>query len=156
MQRGADACAGRRGVAAAFAEGPSPVAPAGLYAAGERRAALNAGGPVTPATWPGAVVESSGAAPGTALGGWLLALATGLGSLWFGYPFLTSHTAHVTLPGLGEVYFASAMLFDVGVFAVVVGATLLILTALAHQSVRGHRRAPEKTVTATTGPRDVD
>ena len=88
--------------------------------------------------------------------GMLAAVATGLGSLWFGYPFLTSHTAHVTLPGLGEVYFASAMVFDVGVFAVVVGATLLILTALAHQSVRGHRRAPEKTVTATTGPRDVD
>ena len=88
--------------------------------------------------------------------GMLAAVATGLGSLWFGYPFLTSHTAHVTLPGLGEVHFASAMLFDVGVFAVVVGATLLILTALAHQSVRGHRRAPEKTVTATTGPRDVD
>ena len=88
--------------------------------------------------------------------GMLAAVATGLGSLWFGYPFLTSHTAHLTLPGLGEVYFASAMLFDVGVFAVVVGATLLILTALAHQSVRGHRRAPEKTVTATTGPRDVD
>ena len=88
--------------------------------------------------------------------GMLAAVATGLGSLWFGYPFLTSHTAHLTLPGLGEVHFASAMLFDVGVFAVVVGATLLILTALAHQSVRGHRRAPEKTVTATTGPRDVD
>ena len=88
--------------------------------------------------------------------GMLAAVATGLGSLWFGYPFLTSHTAHVTLPGLGEVHFPSAMLFDVGVFAVVVGATLLILTALAHQSVRGHRRAPEKTVTATTGPRDVD
>ena len=88
--------------------------------------------------------------------GMLAAVATGLGSLWFGYPFLTSHTAHVTLPGLGEVHFASAMLFDVGVFAVVVGATLLILPALAHQSVRGHRRAPEKTVTATTGPRDVD
>ena len=88
--------------------------------------------------------------------GMLAAVATGLGSLWFGYPFLTSHTAHVTLPGLGEVHFPSAMLFDVGVFAVVVGATLLILTALAHPSVRGHRRAPEKTVTATTGPRDVD
>ena len=88
--------------------------------------------------------------------GMLAAVATGLGSLWFGYPFLTSHTAHVTLPGLGEVHFPSAMLFDVGVLAVVVGATLLILTALAHQSVRGHRRAPEKTVTATTGPRDVD
>ena len=34
----------------------------------------------------------------------------------------------------------SAMFFDIGVFAVVVGSTLLILVALAHQSIRGHRR----------------
>ena len=88
--------------------------------------------------------------------GLLLALGTGLGALFLGYPFLTSHTAHFTLPLLGEIYFASALFFDAGVFAAVVGSTLLILTALAHQSVRGHRRAPEKTVTATTGPRDVD
>ena len=57
---------------------------------------------------------------------------------------------------LGEIHLPSALLFDLGVFTAVVGSTLLILTALAHQSVRGHRRAPEKTVTATTGPRDVD
>jgi len=88
--------------------------------------------------------------------GLLLALGTGLGALWFGFPFLTSHTAHFTLPWLGEIHVASALFFDAGVFATVVGATLLILTALAHQSVRGHRRAPEKTVTATTGPREVD
>lgn len=88
--------------------------------------------------------------------GLLLTLGTGLGSLWFGYPFLTSHTAHFTLPLLGEIHVASALFFDAGVFATVVGATLLILTALAHQSVRSHRRAPEKTVTATTGPREVD
>ena len=85
-----------------------------------------------------------------------LVLGTGLGALWFGFPFLTSHTAHFTLPWLGEIHVASALFFDAGVFATVVGATLLILTALAHQSVRGHRRAPEKTVTATTGPREVD
>ena len=88
--------------------------------------------------------------------GLLLAAGTGLGSLLLGYPFLTSHTAHFTLPLIGEVHLASALFFDAGVFATVVGATMLILTALAHQSVRGHRRAPESTVTATTGPRDVD
>ena len=88
--------------------------------------------------------------------GLLLALGTGLGALFLGYPFLTSHTAHFTLPLLGEIYFASALFFDAGVFAAVVGSTLLILTALAHQSVRSHRKAPEKTVTATTGPREVD
>ncbi|CAM5789524.1 monovalent cation/H+ antiporter subunit A [Ottowia pentelensis] len=88
--------------------------------------------------------------------GLLLALATGLGSLWWGYPFLTTHTAHLTLPVVGEVHLASALFFDAGVFATVVGATLLILTALAHQSVRSHRKAPVRTVTASTGPREVD
>lgn len=37
----------------------------------------------------------------------------------------------------------SALVFDLGVFSVVVGATVLILTSLAHQSVRSHR-APQK------------
>jgi multicomponent K+:H+ antiporter subunit A len=69
--------------------------------------------------------------------GALLAAGTGLGSWVFGYPFLTTHTAHVTLPLVGAVHLPSATFFDIGVFAVVVGATLLILTALAHQSVRG-------------------
>jgi multicomponent K+:H+ antiporter subunit A len=71
--------------------------------------------------------------------GWLLATLTGLGALAFGYPFLTSHTAHVSLPLLGDVHLPSATFFEFGVFAVVVGATLLILTALAHQSLRAHR-----------------
>ena len=56
-----------------------------------------------------------------------------------GYPFLTTHTAHFSLPLLGDIHVASALFFDIGVYAVVVGATLLILTALAHQSVRAHR-----------------
>jgi len=72
--------------------------------------------------------------------GLLLALATGLGSLFFGHPFLTTHTAHFVLPLIGEVHLPSATFFDLGVFAVVVGATLLLLTALAHQSLRSRRR----------------
>jgi multicomponent K+:H+ antiporter subunit A len=68
--------------------------------------------------------------------GLLLAGATGAGSWLFGYPFLTSHTAHVTLPVLGELHLPSAFFFDLGVFSLVVGATGLILIALAHQSVR--------------------
>lgn len=35
----------------------------------------------------------------------------------------------------------SALIFDIGVFALVVGATMLTLIALARQSVRGHRAA---------------
>jgi multicomponent K+:H+ antiporter subunit A len=74
--------------------------------------------------------------------GLLLACATGLGALAFGYPFLTSHTWHLHLPLLGEVHVPSAFFFDLGVFAAVVGTTLLILVALAHQSLRSHRQAP--------------
>ncbi|MCF5707645.1 monovalent cation/H+ antiporter subunit A [Pseudomonas syringae] len=71
--------------------------------------------------------------------GLLCAVLTGAGSMALGYPFMTTHTAHLHLPVLGDLHFASALFFDVGVYAVVVGATLLILTALAHQSVRSHR-----------------
>ena len=71
--------------------------------------------------------------------GLLCATLTGLGSIPLGYPFLTTHTVHFSLPLLGDIHVASALFFDIGVYAVVVGATLLILTALAHQSVRAHR-----------------
>jgi multicomponent K+:H+ antiporter subunit A len=75
--------------------------------------------------------------------GLLLAMATGLGSMALGYPFMTTHTAHLHFPLLGDIHFASATFFDLGVFAVVVGSTLLVLTALAHQAVRGRRPAPQ-------------
>ncbi|MDR2127757.1 MAG: monovalent cation/H+ antiporter subunit A [Burkholderiaceae bacterium] len=71
--------------------------------------------------------------------GLVIAALTGMGSWWFGYPFMTTHTVHVTLPLLGRLHLASALFFDLGVFAVVVGSTLLILTAMAHQSVRSYR-----------------
>ena len=66
-------------------------------------------------------------------------LATGLASLYWGYPFMTTHTAHLNVPLLGEMHIASALFFDLGVFTLVVGATLVILTSIAHQSVRSHR-----------------
>jgi multicomponent K+:H+ antiporter subunit A len=75
-------------------------------------------------------------------GGLVLATGTGLGAVVFGYPFLTTQTLHFTLPLLGDVHLPSATLFDLAVFAVVVGATLLILTALAHQSTRAHKTEP--------------
>ncbi len=71
--------------------------------------------------------------------GLLLALGTGLGSLLLGFPFLTTHTAHVTWPLVGAVHLPTAAIFDLGVFAVVVGSTLQLLTAIAHQSLRAHR-----------------
>ena len=71
--------------------------------------------------------------------GLIIACATGLGAIVLGYPFLTSHTAHVNFPVLGEIHIPSAFFFDLGVFVVVVGATMLILVALAHQSIRSRR-----------------
>ncbi|SFC13635.1 multicomponent K+:H+ antiporter subunit A [Marinospirillum celere] len=59
--------------------------------------------------------------------GLLIATFTGMGSLVLGYPFLTSTFGHFDLPLLGEIELASVLLFDLGVYAVVVGATLLIL-----------------------------
>jgi multicomponent K+:H+ antiporter subunit A len=68
--------------------------------------------------------------------GLLLAGATGAGAWFFAHPFLTSHTAHFSLPLLGAFHLPSALFFDLGVFSLVVGATGLVLIALAHQSVR--------------------
>ncbi len=56
-----------------------------------------------------------------------------------GPPFLASLETDVTLPLVGEVHLSSALLFDFGVYLVVVGATSLMLVALAHQSFRSPR-----------------
>jgi len=71
--------------------------------------------------------------------GLLLATATGAAAWLFGRPFLTSSFSYLQIPLIGAVPVASALLFDIGVFAVVVGATVLMLIAIAHQSVRSHR-----------------
>ncbi|APW43406.1 monovalent cation/H+ antiporter subunit A [Rhodoferax saidenbachensis] len=83
--------------------------------------------------------------------GLLTASGTGLGSFFFGYPFLTTHMAHFTLPLLGEIHVASALFYDIGVFTLVVGATLLILTALGHQAVRGRRQPGRVLATQASG-----
>jgi multicomponent Na+:H+ antiporter subunit A len=58
---------------------------------------------------------------------------TGLGALLFGYPFLTSTFGHVQVPFLGEVELATAALFDVGVYLVVVGTSLGIIRTIAEE-----------------------
>ena len=82
--------------------------------------------------------------------GLLAATLTGLGALFAGYPFLTTHTWHFSLPVLGDIHVASALFFDVGVYAMVVGSTLLMLTALGHQSVRAHKPSNQAKVVAAT------
>ncbi|HSC84723.1 MAG TPA: monovalent cation/H+ antiporter subunit A, partial [Pseudomonas sp.] len=67
--------------------------------------------------------------------GILLAGLTGLGSWAFGRPFLTSAFGHFELPLVGEFELATAMLFDLGVYLTVIGATLLILVNLGRVSL---------------------
>jgi multicomponent K+:H+ antiporter subunit A len=59
-----------------------------------------------------------------------MATATGLGAWLFGRPFLTSAHGHVHPPIIGDLHLATAALFDLGVYLVVVGATMLILERL--------------------------
>ncbi|TPQ32335.1 monovalent cation/H+ antiporter subunit A [Cupriavidus pinatubonensis] len=62
--------------------------------------------------------------------GILIAGLTGLGSLAFGFPFLTTAFGHYHVPGLGEIELATAMIFDLGVYGTVTGTTLLIVSHL--------------------------
>ncbi|MEF8705161.1 MAG: monovalent cation/H+ antiporter subunit A [Candidatus Accumulibacter sp. UW27] len=68
--------------------------------------------------------------------GLFLAAGIGLASWPFGRPFLSSAHGYVTLPVLGEVPLASAMVFDLGVYIVVVTVVLTVLAGLGGLSLR--------------------
>ncbi len=70
--------------------------------------------------------------------GLLIALMTGLASWIFDHPFLTSTFGHLDWPVIGEFELASAIAFDLGVYLVVVGATLLILVYLGMVHRQSH------------------
>jgi multicomponent K+:H+ antiporter subunit A len=65
--------------------------------------------------------------------GWGLLVAGGVGvaSMLVGSPFLTSTYDYPWVPGIGGVPLASAAVFDLGVYLVVTGATLLLLLTVA-------------------------
>ena len=76
---------------------------------------------------------------GTDFHGWigwglLIAGATGIGSWFFGAPFLTSSYDYPVWPLVGAVPLASASLFDLGVFLTVVGATMVALVGIGRLS----------------------
>ncbi len=68
-------------------------------------------------------------------GGLLLAVLTGVGAMLGGLPFLTSGAAQLQVPGLGSVKLYSAMAFELGVFCVVVGTVVCILSWLGRLSL---------------------
>ena len=73
--------------------------------------------------------------------GLIVAVVTGLASWLFDRPFLTSTFGHFELPLIGHVELASVLMFDLGVYLVVVGATLLILINLGLAHDASHHRA---------------
>ena len=83
--------------------------------------------------------------------GLLLSGVTGAAAWLFGRPFLTSSFSYLQIPLIGPIPITTALLFDLGVFALVLGATVLMLIAIAHQTVRSHRvlRGREAVVSTT-------
>ena len=72
--------------------------------------------------------------------GLLIAISTGLVAMGLGYPFLTSAFSHIHWPVIGEFEIASAIAFDLGVFLVVVGATVMSLVQLGKLSTVSHKQ----------------
>ena len=69
-----------------------------------------------------------------------IAGCTGLAAWFWGRPFLTSAHIHVHPPLLGQLHFASAAAFDLGVYITVVGATMLLISVLGdarHSNISG-------------------
>ena len=75
--------------------------------------------------------EATSVDAGLLLGGGLtLAVLTALAPMAFGWPPLTSLTAHPELPLLGTVHLSTSLLFDAGVFLIVVGLVLDVVRSL--------------------------
>jgi multicomponent Na+:H+ antiporter subunit B len=62
--------------------------------------------------------------------GLLTALISGALSLFVGVPFLTSSWGTLKLPGFPSVDLGTPVLFDLGVYLLVIGVTLSIIFAL--------------------------
>ncbi len=72
--------------------------------------------------------------------GLLLATITGLASIGLSFPFLTTTFTYITWPVVGTFEVASAIAFDLGVFLVVVGATVISLVELGKLSNMSHKK----------------
>ncbi len=62
--------------------------------------------------------------------GLLFSIGTGAGGLFFDKPFLTHAFTYVDLPLLGKTSLHTAVLFDTGVFLVVIGVTMTIIQTI--------------------------
>ncbi|MGJ8555952.1 MAG: monovalent cation/H+ antiporter subunit A [Sulfitobacter geojensis] len=81
--------------------------------------------------------------------GVLIAGLTGIGSWFFGKPFLTSDFTYVRIPPFEKFELATAALFDLGVFLAVVGAVMLSLESFSRLARRANMSDSEH-------PMDID
>ena len=65
--------------------------------------------------------------------GLLLATLSGLASLFTGQPFLTGQWVSLTFNQSGAIELGTPLLFDIGVYIVVIGVTLAIILTLAEE-----------------------
>ncbi len=65
--------------------------------------------------------------------GLLVAIGSGLLALFMGRPFMTSVWGQLDVPGLGTLYFGTPLVFDAGVYLVVIGVTLSVILPLAEE-----------------------
>lgn len=90
-----------------------------------------------------------------AVAGLVVATLTGTAPLVVGRPFLEHFQFHLTgVPLLGEVHVGTPLLFDVGVFLVVVGVTCKIIFVLA-KSTEGLRTLVEAEEARYSSPRET-
>jgi multicomponent Na+:H+ antiporter subunit A len=69
--------------------------------------------------------------------GMLLAIGTGVVALVAGNQFLETAIVHVDLPQIGDVKLVSAAIFDLGVYLLVIGVVIIVLSNLASRTHGG-------------------
>ena len=65
--------------------------------------------------------------------GLLTAAGSGLVSLAQGQPFMTGRWGYLPVPGLGKLELGTPLFFDIGVYLVVLGVSLIIILTLAEE-----------------------
>ena len=70
--------------------------------------------------------------------GLAIAIVTATVPMFLGYPFFTHTFGHVHAPIFGDIELASAALFDLGVYLVVVGNVVTVISVLTTRDEDGH------------------
>lgn len=65
--------------------------------------------------------------------GLVLAGGIGLAAMFYGSAFLEHRFVHAHAPWVGDVELSTALIFDLGVYCVVVGMTLMVISAMGEE-----------------------